>query len=140
MAVETYGKITRTHLTGGEVGRAEVDWGWWTRETLFKERVSPEDRLRAGVEARVGGVQLRLHQPMRGTLRSRRVLFVDRPDRPSKFRLRRWVTLSMERNNGEVLMRLGLKNEGMVWSADSVEVALFLLVHASHLRKELEYG
>ena len=77
---------------------------------------------------------------MRGTLRSRRVLFVDRPDRPSKFRLRRWVTLSMERNNGEVLMRLGLKNEGMVWSADSVEVALFLLVHASHLRKELEYG
>ncbi|MDP8975926.1 MAG: hypothetical protein M3N28_06110 [Actinomycetota bacterium] len=140
MAVETYGKITKTHLTGGSVGRAEVDWGWWTREILFKQGVSHKDRLREGVEARVGDVRLRLHQPNRGAFRQRRVLAVERPDSPAVFRLRRWEALSMERDDGEVLMRLPSGDEGMVRSADAIDVAVFLLVHASHLRRELEFG
>ena len=143
------GQATHTRLTGPAVGTAELPWGKGTRSTVsdVKERLHQEERLRQGITAKVGDLEVRLHQPTRGFLRSHRAIWVERPDRPpARLRLRRIDALSLERADGTRLARIGSwfvvgPLGGVVTpAADAVDVALLLLAYLAGLDEEVTLG
>ena len=140
------GRATVTRLHGPAVGQAELPWGPGTLITNndLDERRRQEERLRQGITARIGDLEVRLHRPTRGFLRAHRAIWVERPDHPpARLRLRRYYALSLERADGTRLARtggpLGMSGyRGVVTPhADAVDVALLLLADFAGLDSEV---
>jgi len=121
-----------TELIIPSLGAARVAWG------ESGVRRAQRKTMRAGVQGEIGGSPLVVSRDRGGLSRERRALRIAFEDRRYVYRLRGWDQHRLDRDDIPVIERRGYWDGGVLDAADAADVAVFVILQASHLEREVE--
>lgn len=122
-----------TEMIGAECGSAHLEWG------AAGVRGSRRKALRSGVRGEIAGRPLLVSRGGGGLSRERRALRIEFDDRVYAYRLRKWSEHWLH-HSGEVpvIQRRTSWDGEVLEAADAWDVAVFVLIQASGLYREVE--
>jgi hypothetical protein len=128
-------------LTGDHVERALLAW---TAIPEYEKRgfFSLDAQAEAGVTMTIDGVTVRAHKPRLGVTRLGRQMYMERPGEHRLLRLRRFRTLSLEKESGARLVTIpGMRLTGTVHEpADLLDVVVLTFLSISGLKQLVTPG
>jgi len=123
----------RTELIGVAFGSASVGWG------ASGVRGSRRKALRAGMAGEIAGRPVCISRRRAGWSREARALRIDFEDRVYSYRLRKWTQHWLDRGDEVGVIRRRAVEGEVLEGADAWDVAIFALLQASGLEREVDF-